>query len=200
MVLGQLFRAINKETTMNDADWVILGYQRMITERIRMGWDPHFITFMFRQLPGGQAARGIQMERTIDKVYGRVVSRMFRAPNAGRVQHLRPFLVISPDFPVYKKDKDSFADVSINDGQHMQGIWLMPPWPTRLEGNLSGHFLNHKEKYLQSYSELAKIDCRQIEETPEKMVDYMFKNLKRGRTIVDEICIWPRSISERPQA
>jgi hypothetical protein len=173
------------------------GYTQWVNDKIAEGYDPHFVTFMFHQIPGNQDARWLEMTRIIDQVYGRVLSKTFRVPNAAKNQPFMPVLIMFPDFPIYKRDKDHFVDISVNDGQHAQGMGLMPP-NSRLEENLSGHFLNHGEKYVRSYPSLQRIHSVRIEETPEKVVRYMFKAMEANRASPDDIAIWPRARTERP--
>jgi hypothetical protein len=150
------------EDKMENYRKTVEGYTQWVNEKIAEGYDPHLVTFMFHPMPGNQDARWLEMTRIINRVYGRVLSKTFRVPNAAKNQPFMPVLIMFPDFPIYKRDKDHIVDIVVNDGQHAQGMGLMPP-NSRLEGNLSGHFLNHGEKYVRSYPGLQRIHSVRIE-------------------------------------
>lgn len=170
---------------------ILEAYATWVEDLITSGWDPHFVTFMFNPLPGTTAGKWQQMQREIDRVYGRILSRTYRVPNAKKYDGRRPILIVAPDFPVFKYDRDHLVDIKINDGQHAHGLWLMPPW-SRMKEDLSGHFLNYGHRYVGQGHGLGRIHSEKITHDPGRVVDYALKSVKHGRVSDEHIEIWPR--------
>src|ERR1700691_2278393 len=119
--------AYDQRNTTSDRLQIIGGYQKWVRVYTDRGWGPHHITFMFHQLPGSQASVLRQMKREIERVYSRLVTRFDRNPRAPARSQFLPVMILFPDLPVYKHEKKSIEDVSINNGLHYGGFVLTPP-------------------------------------------------------------------------
>ena len=85
--------------------------------------------------------------------------------------------------------------VSINDGIHWHALVLATRNGTRLQEPLDVHFREHVATYYTK--NVRYINVKPITYTPEYMTGYGMKALKR-RFSVDDILIFPRSVSELP--
>ncbi len=174
---------------------IVGGYQKWIQGYIDRGWDPYFISFMFEQLPGSQSSVLRQMRREIERVYSRLVTRFHRNPRSPAGSQQIPVMALFPDFPVYKREKKSIKDVSINNGLHYAGIALAPP-VSRFQTTLDAHFEQEQDKYVND--KLARIDVKPIIWNATYVMDYAAKNYKRGRVSDEDIIILPKATSELP--
>ena len=82
---------------------LITAYNIMALERVEVGWQPYFVTYVFRHIPGGQKNRTEIMTSEVCRVYSQMLTRIIHNPNSPSWQHLLPYLVASPDLPVPKK-------------------------------------------------------------------------------------------------
>ena len=173
----------------------VSGYQKWIQDYIDRGWSPYLMSFMFFQLPGRQPSVLRQMEREIERVYGRLVTRFERNPRSPtRFQYL-PVMILFADFPVFKWAKKSIRDVSINDGLHYGGLVLTPP-VSRFQTTLDAHFEAEQDKYLSE--KLERIHVEPITRTANYVMDYVAKSYKRGRVSDEGIVILPKTPGQLP--
>ncbi|RIK85497.1 MAG: hypothetical protein DCC69_10120 [Hyphomicrobiales bacterium] len=135
------------------------------------------------------------MEDAITETYSRILTRTVRNPKAEKNRGHLPIIIAAFDLPVFKYDKDHLADIAINDGLHVHGIWMMPR-KTRLEGDLSGEFLNHQRRYAGPGRPISRIVSERIEKTPGRVTEYMLKTIGHGRMDLDGVIILPRSRRE----
>src|SRR5690349_14315308 len=80
---------------------------------------------------GKKDTKIIQMHREVTRLYGRLATRMIRKPRSSTWSKWLPIGIFIPDVPVpksHKGQKSTIADVSINDGLHMDGIVLGNRW------------------------------------------------------------------------
>lgn len=177
---------------------VLLAYGKWIESFVEAGWQPHHVVFMFNPLSGSNAARWAQMSRGIEEVYGKILTRTHRVPNAARNRDRLPVLIAVPDFPVYKRDRDKLTDIKLNDGHHAHAIWVMPP-VSRMQArgeDLSGHFLNYGNRYTGKGRALQRIRSERIYTRPAYVTDYAFKAIKTDRAADSDIIVLPRTRSE----
>ena len=174
---------------------LIRGYQRWIQDYINQGWRPYHISFMFHQLPGKQSSVLRQMRREIEGAYARLVTRFDRNPRSRAGFNFLPRMILFPDLPVYKHEKKSIEDVSINNGLHYGGIALTPP-VSRFQSTLDAHFHQDQDKYVNE--KLARIYVEPITWDPDYVTDYAAKSFKRGRVSDADIVVLPKTISELP--
>ena len=167
----------------------------MAAEYVEEGWTPHLLTFMFQQLRGSPASVARQMEREVERVYSRFVTRVVRNPKSAlAVGHL-PVWLCSPDFPVFKFAKQTLHDATVNDGRHMHAIALQPR-RSRLKTDLAEHFEAAQTLYVGQGFPLSRVHAVTITHDLEKVVDYAFKAIRWGRVGEDASLILPRSRSE----
>jgi hypothetical protein len=91
----------------------------------------------------------------------------------------------------------TLADIWPNDGIHFHAILMYPKKP-RLKGKLSRHIKQNRACYLGQHGKLAKIHVRRVKQLQGRMVNYLFKHIKRRTFSLDDVLILPRSIGELP--
>lgn len=158
-----------------------------INRYINAGWDAYFFTVMFNYISGSREKRIMQMHREIEKIYGRLATRMVRKPRSPRWKGLLPIGLFSPDFPVRKfelGEGGSIEDVSINDGLHMHGIMLANRWG-RIPVGLHEHFREKMDHYRTP--KIRRIHVEPIRYSPEEVVGYALKGLVKRTVSIDDI-------------
>ena len=171
------------------------GYQQWVGSYIHEGWKPYEISFMYHQLPGSTKSILEQMKQELHRVNSRLVTRFHRDPRSEIGFECIPRMMLFPDLPVYKHEKKSIQDVSINDGLHYGGIALTSPI-SRCQTSLDDHFTDDQEKYLNK--KLERIFVKPITHSHNYVTDYVMKAIKNGRMSEEDIVILPRTISEFP--
>jgi hypothetical protein len=175
---------------------LINGFNSMIIDRVQAGWQPYFVTYVFRHISGGISKRTRIMTNEVCRVYSQLLTRIIRDPTAPRYQQLLPYLMASPDLPVPKRgSKASVRELTINGGLHFHGVLVLPPEDKcRLGRHLLAHLHEKKELYCPTDHPLLRIDARSMS-TP-MLADYTLKQIKRGKVAYDDILILPRSRRE----
>jgi hypothetical protein len=171
------------------------GYQQWVESYIHEGWKPYEITFMYHQLPGSTKSILEQMKQELHRVNSRLVTRFHRDPRSEIGFECIPRMMLFPDLPVYKHEKKSIQDVSINDGLHYGGIALTSPI-SRCQTSLDDHFTDNQKKYLNK--KLERIFVKPITHSHNYVTDYVMKAITKGRMSEEDIVILPRTISELP--
>ncbi|MER8895947.1 hypothetical protein [Mesorhizobium sp. M0676] len=162
----------------------------MITMHIDAGWTPFLITLMFRHISGSEAHRfSVMLDETkrAYSIHAKRVGRHFRSEES-RAKMSRWFML--PDFPIFKFQKQSLKASSINDGQHIQGIYLLHS-ENRLKKSPTYEFRDERHRYTRPDRSLTIIDAKLIDKTPRDAVDYICKALKTGRADRDQLFILP---------
>jgi hypothetical protein len=173
---------------------LIAGYIKIMDQKIRRyGWNAYLVTFMFNQIPGGRAARLKSMSDTLHRFYATFLTRVVRKPQSPFQLSERPLFITVPDYPVPKHDKQKLADITINGGLHMHAI-LAVPWESRLKQDV----ITHVDQYAQLYIKepLRRVNIGLIENNINRVGDYVFKSIKKGRCDWDDVVILPKSTSE----
>jgi hypothetical protein len=153
------------------------------------------MTFQFCQLPGPRGAVIQAMNDELHRVYSTFVTRTNRKPRTASPDEL-PILIGTADLQVYKRVSTSSPRVLCNGGLHFHGLLLVPP-KTRLEIPVEEHFRRHQDIYLGRRRLIRALDVRPVTETPERVVDYAFKTILRGRVSYDDgILLLPRARNE----
>jgi hypothetical protein len=173
---------------------IIDGYDALVQSRIDAGWFPYLVTFMFAHLRGNPASKLHQMQKEIERVYSIFLTHVVRYPNPNRD---KPILIGMPDLPVSKwKKKSSVSDIIVNDGLHFHTILLAPP-KSRLRVSVEDHFYKYSFKYLGDRRTIDRIDIVPITtEATFRVIDYIFKQLKRGFSYNEHVLILPKAFSE----
>jgi hypothetical protein len=175
---------------------LITGFNSMIIDRVQAGWQPYFVTYVFRHISGGTSKRKLIMTSEVCRVYSQLLTRIIRDPNAPSYQQWLPYLMASPDLPVPKNGiKASVRELTINGGLHFHGVLVLPPEDRcRLGRHLIAHLHKCESVYCPPDLPLLRIDARPSS-TP-MLADYVLKQIKRGNVAYDDILILPRARSE----
>lgn len=187
--------------TMNEVAFLervklITGFNSMIIDRVQAGWQPYFVTYVFRHVSGGASKRTRIMTSEVCRVYSQLITRIVRNPNAPSYQQLLPYLMASPDLPVPKSGiKASVRELNINGGLHFHGVLVLPPEDRcRLGRHLVAHLHENQSLYCPPDRPLLRIDARPSS-TP-MLAEYTLKQIKRGKMDYDDILILPRTLDE----
>jgi hypothetical protein len=165
------------------------GYTQLVTDRIKEGWTCYLVTILFHQLPGSRPTIISRMKQEIQRVYSTFVTRVHRKPRTASPDQL-PILIGAADLPVQKSDRSSAPMVRCNGGLHLI------PEQSRLREPLQDHFQAHAGLYGMGGA-ISKIDVRPVSDGYDRVVDYVFKTIKRGRVSYDEgVLILPRTRDE----
>lgn len=176
---------------------IIHEYQKWVRERVKKRWEPYQMVFMFHPLPGKTIwSHTRQMTREIERVYARLVTRFARNPRSKKLVKDLPIMILFPDLPVYKRQRDkSIEDVSINNGLRYGGIALTPPY-SRFKSTLDVYFDEYQDTYTSE--KLERIHVTPITWDLAGVTDYVAKTYKRDRVSDADIIILPKSTSELP--
>ena len=191
------FNALTKPSTQY-LQSLIQAHAHWINGYLGNGWDGYLFTVMFNNMPGKRKTKIIQMHCEIERLYGRLVTRMVRKPRSPKWMGLLPIGLFVPDSPVpkFRKDhKSSIPDVSINDGIHMHGIVLGHRWG-RIRGGLDEHFAEKQEQYLTD--KIPTIMSSPLRK-PGLSVEYNAQEPSEAYCLLDEILVlnWGNQASDR---
>ena len=175
-------------------DW-LKGYSQMVTDRVRDSWSPYLVTILFTQFFGQKAAVLQRMKDEVERIYSTLVTRVHRKPRNASSDELPVFLGAF-DLPVHKRDQTSAPLVLCNGGLHFHAVVLMPP-TSRLRAPLDDHFEEHGELYRGPRKSVLRIDVRPVVDGHDRVVDYVFKTVLKGRLAYDDgMLVLPRARSE----
>ncbi|WP_210485392.1 hypothetical protein [Microvirga antarctica] len=182
---------------MTNTNMLINGFGKMITERLNDGWDGHLLTFMFKPIGGSYRSINRRMEWELERVYAKSLTRIIKDSRLYSQIDKLPLWIACPDYPVPKgeADRQALRDVTINDGRHMHCVAAIPPC-SRLKEDLATHLDHNQSHYVTSDCSLWRIHAVQITHDADYVNGYVFKALKRGRIVGEDILILPRSKSE----
>ena len=184
----------NRSGRSEHARRLVAGYVRLLQQRVKNdGWNPYFLTFMFRQLPGKKDTQLVAMEQAIVRFYSTLLTRVVRKPHSAFQQNQRPILIVAPDYPVFKHDKQKVSDVAINDGLHMHGM-LAVPWQSRMKEDIISHLQRYTRLYVKD--PFKRVNISEIEDNFGRVGDYVFKSIKTERCSWDDILVLPKDRSE----
>jgi hypothetical protein len=174
---------------------LVNGYAQVVIDRVSNGWSCHLMTALFSQLSVKRNEVIHRMMDELHRVYSTLVTRIHRKPRTASPDEL-PILIAAADLPVYKRDRDSSPRVRCNGGLHFHALLLVPP-TTRLGIPVEEHLRANEAMYLGKQGLIEKIDVRQVRDSYERVVDYVFKTILRGRVSYDEgILLLPRARQE----
>ena len=178
---------------------MVTGYTRLVTDRVEDGWSCHLLTATFSQLPGPRAAVIQSMKGELARVYSTFITRVHRKPRSASTDEL-PILIGAADLPVHKRDRKSSPLVLCNAGLHFHNLLLVPP-RTRLDETVEQHFRDHAGMYAGERRLIAHLDVEPVFVGHERVVDYAFKTVLRGRVAYDDgVLLLPRARSELSSA
>jgi hypothetical protein len=169
-------------------------WSREVEDKVtKDGWNAYIVTFMFNHLSGLPAARLKIMQDSVGRFYSTLVTRVVRKPNSIHQLFLRPRMLVTPDYPVFKHDKISLRDAMVNDGLHMHSI-LAVPLKSRLKEELASHVARRSRLYIKK--PLCKIHFQPIENNTYAVTNYAMKAVRRGRCRWEDVFLLPKSPSE----
>lgn len=180
---------------------LVEGYCDMVNEYIAANFEPTMLSFMFKELGGTKSSRTEQMTLAVEEVYSKALSRTLRRSNRTLCREnprLRPFWLMCMDWPVPKgvgSNRDHLANIVLNDGQHVQGIALTPPY-ARFRCPLKIHFDEKSSVYAPKHGIIDRIHAMPITETPSKAVRYLLKSITRQRIELGDVILLPKALSE----
>jgi hypothetical protein len=149
---GKLSHRFSTDTRFGKSEHarrLIAGYVRLLQQRVKNnGWNPYFLTFMFRRLPGNKKVQLVAMEEAVVRFYSTLLTRVVRNPHSPFQQSQRPILIAAPDYPVFKHERQRISDIAINDGLHMHAM-LAVPWQSRMKGDTISHLQRYNRLYIK---------------------------------------------------
>jgi hypothetical protein len=173
---------------------LIAGYVRLLQQRVNNdGWNPYFLTFMFRHLPGKKSIQLAAMEQAVVQFYSTLLTRVVRNPHSAFQQSQRPILIAAPDYPVFKHDKQKLSDIAINGGLHMHAM-LAVPWKSRMKEDIISHLERYNRLYVKD--PFKRINITEIEDNFGRVGDYVFKSIKTERCSWDDVIVLPKDRTE----
>ena len=183
------------------ASWI----EKVVERQHRGGiWYAADITLMFDHIPGNFRRKWAVMADEADRVYSTLIRHVVHNPRSPSQAAKLPIWIVAPDYQVKKHGmsaKAILAEVKINDGLHLNEIMLMRI-DTRLRVTLSMHF-DPKGQYYQEYVHdghpLRRIHVEPVRKTPNVMADYTLKSLKWRIPDLDNVLIFPKTLSELPK-
>jgi len=175
-----------------------------ITERRYRGeiWYASDVTLMFNHIPGDFRRKWMVMADEADRVYSTLIRHVVHNPRSPSQAAKLPICIVAPDYPVKKQTGMSaravLAEVTINDGLHLNGI-MLAPIDTRLRVTLKMHFDPNGQNYRHYVKEgypLRRIHVQPVIKKSKVMADYTLKSLKWRIPELDHILIFPKTLSE----
>jgi hypothetical protein len=151
---------------------------------------------MFSQIHDSDDSRIEEMKTHLGWFYGRLAKASVPKASSPKWSPFLPQLVLAPDLPVFKYEKQKLRDVTINNGLHWHGLVLVNPLAPKLPGNLDVHINENLAKYL--VGSVRTIGVEPITHDPEYVTGNGMKALKRSSFSEDDILIFPRTVSELP--
>src|ERR1700734_1958057 len=182
---------IEMDTSYNNyrAPNLLQGYGQWVADHMAGGYHGYLLTFMFSQIPGSDASRMLEMKKHLGWFYGRLAKASVPKASSPKWSTFLPKAVLAPDLPVPKHTKVELRDVTVNNGLHWHGIFLVNPLAPKLQDRLNNHINGNLRKYL--VGSIRTIDVKPITYTPEYLTGYGLKSLK-SRFSTDEIVIFHR--------
>ncbi len=179
---------------MRNRDYVA-AHGELINDWVGRGYVPYLLTFMFRHLSGSRQAVGEQMMAEVERVYRTSLTRVVRNIHAGSPRNRFPIWVACADYPVGKSSKSSLRDVTVNGGQHVHAIALLPP-TNRLRMRFDLHL--KVESHVYVCDPLIRLDAELITHRAAYVCGYNLKGVVRGRVAPEDVLYLPRSPHELP--
>jgi hypothetical protein len=148
---------------------------------LSLGATAYLLSFKFEPFLGSRRALMGKMRTEIQRVYFTFLTRVIHDPQSQ--QSSRPILLGVPDLPVAKRQKKTCTEDLANDGLHYHGLLLLPP-QSRLKESVLDRFASYRKLYLKN--SLVEIHIIPIRSNMPRVVDYIFKSIKRGRFSWDD--------------
>ena len=166
----------------------------MLQMRVDQGWEAAILTFMFNQMPGNREAIRRSQESEVEKAYARFVLRVVRRPLSPAAWAYLPIWIGAPDLPVWKREKQSLRDVSVNDGQHVQLATVTPP-KRRFPGDFRTFVMENQQLFVGD-GPCCRVHAEPITHDMTRVMEYIVKSIDRRLFGEDTLIVLPRSSSE----
>lgn len=179
---------------LDNSDVWIKGIEQWIRDGVTNGYEPFYVNFMFKPLYGSPKAIMAQMHDALENdFYSKYCTCFHRDPLSPKAQQYLPRLILIPDGPVPKDEKQTLRSLVFNDGgKHFNGP-LLAPERSRFTGDVVKHIHRYQGRF--SGERIERIHVTAIRDI-ERVADYAVKTLKRFRVDEADILILPRSPSE----
>jgi hypothetical protein len=172
------------------------AYGQWVHDHMAYGWHGYLLSFMFCQIQAPDYRRMEEMKTHLGWFYGRLAKASVPKARSPKWSPFLPKVVLAPDLPVAKHEKQQLRDVTVNNGLHWHGLVLVNPLAPKLPGNLDVHINENLIKYL--VGSINKIGIEPITHDPVYVAGYGMKGLKRGSFSYDDVLLFPRTVSELP--
>ncbi len=160
----------------------MIDLAELFEKRVSIGWMPFLLTFQFPSLSGSKESILRQMGKRIGVFYRQFGSRVQRYPTTEMGSRNMPVILCCADLPVPKRvKKTTSVDLNINDGLHVHGICVLPPF-SRV-ADLQAHLMDHHYRYC-GCDKLVSIHAEPIQDNIRRTTDYAFKTVTKGRLAV----------------
>ena len=156
----------------------------------------YLLTFMFHKIMAGGYAVRAAMYREVERIYATLLTRIVREPRKASPTDL-PLWIVCPDFPVPKSKKLNLAVVTVNDGQHLHALALIPP-SSRLHRPFDAEVRRNQGLLTGNGTNTMRVDAVHVVNQHRYVADYGLKALRSGRVGFDDIMLLPRVVSELP--
>jgi hypothetical protein len=179
---------------------LIKGYTEWVQEYLNRGWKVYFLTFQFYELGRYKHATVLTMKTEVERFYRTSLTRINRWPGRESQREYLPLLIGVPDSPVFKRQSTAtLAEISPNSGYHFHALFAIPRM-SRLKTGLKKHVEQNQSKYLGYQGKVAKIHVKRVRQLQGRVVDYLFKHIKRRTFTLDDVLILPGSATEASQS
>jgi hypothetical protein len=172
------------------------GYGTWVRDWMDEEHKVYLMTFMFEHMSGNQRSINARMMQDVG-LFWRTLSKWIVRKNRTAPHDLLPKLVAFPDRPVFKREKQTLAQVTINSGRHVHGILGIPP-TTRMKDNSADHVASQAVYTDAKYTRIRNIHVKPITSRPAYVAGYALEGIKYGFADNDDLLILPLSRSEVP--
>src|SRR5580698_2410044 len=149
---------------------LLQAYGLWVADHMAHGYRGYLLTFMFSQIPGSDASRMLEMRKHLGWFYGRLAKASVPKASSSKWSSFLPKAVLAPDLPVPKHTKVELRDVTVNNGLHWHGIFLVTPLAPKMQDALYLHIEKNRGKYI--FGSLRTIDVKPIAFAPEYLTGY----------------------------
>lgn len=189
-------RILGNNVSNQDLKKLVAAYGDWLDELARER-NAFMITVKFNELSGGELSKRMQMRREFERIVWWVTTPMVRHPYSENGWKQCPAGLACLDWPKTKKRKGKLrkADVKINDGMHVQGIFLKPK-KTDLGMGLISFTKRYQKKLLGRFGKVQEVRFDRLTKTIPKATRYVLTSMRQRRIEPDDIWIFPKSRSE----
>ena len=160
-------------------------------------WKGYIVTYMFNHIVGSYERKRSVMENEIERVYATLVRHMVRDSRSASQRRKLPKVFAFPDYPRQQMHPFRRDDVTINDGLHYHGIFLVRT-DTRMKVSLDIYLQANEDYFIKPRRALRRIHIEPIDRTPGSAVNYVLKSIEWRIPDSNQMLVLPKAISELP--